>query len=378
MQLKHPKKCNRVYFLLQRFAAACVILFLFLPTASADRIKDLTSIAGIRSNQLIGFGLVVGLDGTGDKAVFTIQSLKTKLNQLGITLPPGVSQKSKNIAAVSLHATLPAFAKPGQFLDVTVSSIGEAKSLRGGSLLMSPLKGADGQVYAIAQGNVVVGGLGIAGQDGSSITINVPSVGRIPNGASVERVVNTSFTSGSSIILNLHRADFTTADRVVKTINKILGEGSAIALDGISIKVAAPRDSSLRVSFVSVLENMQVNPASEVAKIIVNSRTGTIVIGQNVRVTAAAVTHGSLTVTITANPVVSQPAPLANGETVVVPASEVKVEQENNRMFMFAPGTSLNEVVRAINQVGAAPGDLVAILEALKAAGALRATLLVI
>jgi len=375
MQDQEP---NRISLMLQSISVACVFSILLIPNVQADRIKDLTSIAGIRSNQLIGFGLVVGLDGTGDKAVFTIQSLKTMLNQLGITLPPGVSPKSKNIAAVSLHATLPAFAKPGQSLDVTVSSIGEAKSLRGGSLLMSPLKGVDGQVYAIAQGNVVVGGLGVSGQDGSSITINIPSVGRIPNGASVERVVKTSFTTGSSIILNLHRADFTTADRLVKTINKKLGQGSAFALDGVSIKVAAPRDPSQRVSFVSILENLQVEPAEDIAKIIINSRTGTIVIGQNVRVTAAAVTHGSLTVTISVNPVVSQPSPLANGETVVVPASELIVEEENNRMFMFGPGTSLNEVVRAINQVGAAPGDLVAILEALKAAGALRATLLII
>ena len=367
-----------LHYTLKKVVFIFILNMAIISGAHADRIKDMTSIAGIRSNQLIGFGLVVGLDGTGDKAVFTIQSLTTMLNQLGITLPPGVTPKSKNIAAVSLHATLPAFAKPGQKIDVTVSSIGESKSLRGGSLLMSPLKGADGKVYAIAQGNVVVGGLGVAGQDGSSITINVPSVGRIPDGASVERIVNTSFTSGGSIILNLHRSDFTTAHRVVEVINKALGEGVATALDGTSIKVIAPRDPSQRVSFVSVLENMQVSPAESVAKIIVNSRTGTIVIGKNVRVTPAAVTHGNLTVTITANPVVSQPAPLSSGETVVVPASEVVVESENNRMFLFEPGTSLNDVVRAINQVGAAPGDLVAILEALKAAGALRATLLVI
>jgi len=234
---------RRISLVIRQFCLASVMLLLILPSVHADRIKDLTSIAGIRSNQLIGFGLVVGLDGTGDKAVFTIQGLKTMLNQLGITLPPGVSPKSKNIAAVSLHATLPPFSKPGQFIDVTASSIGEAKSLRGGSLLMSPLKGADGQVYAIAQGNVVVGGLGVAGQDGSSITINIPSVGRIPNGASVERVVNTSFSSGGAIILNLHRADFTTADRVAKTINETLGAGSAIALDSISIKVEIGRAS---------------------------------------------------------------------------------------------------------------------------------------
>ena len=356
-----------------------LLLCIFASEAvSADRIKDLTSIAGIRSNQLVGYGLVVGLDGTGDKTVFTMQSLKSMLTQLGVTIPPGVNPKSKNVAAVSLHAELPAFAKPGQQIDVTVSSIGEAKSLRGGTLLLSPLKGADGNVYAIAQGNVIVGGFGVAGKDGSSITVNVPSVGRVPNGASVERVVNTAFSMGGSIILNLNRPDFTTANRVVELVNSSFGEGTAYAMDGTSIKVAAPRDLSQRVAFISSLENLQVDPAQAAAKVIVNSRTGTVVIGSNVRVSAAAVTHGSLTVTITSNPGVSQPAALSRGETVVVPATDIEVTEENNRMFKFDPGTSLDEIVRAINQVGAAPGDLVAILEALKEAGALRANLIVI
>jgi len=346
--------------------------------ASADRIKDLTSIAGIRSNQLVGYGLVVGLDGTGDKTVFTMQSLKSMLTQLGVTIPPGVNPKSKNVAAVSLHAELPPFAKPGQQIDVTVSSIGEAKSLRGGTLLMSPLKGADGKVYAIAQGNLIVGGIGVSGKDGSSITVNVPSVGRVPNGASVERVVNSSFSLGSSVILNLDRPDFTTANRVMEKINETFGKDTAYALDGTSIKVRAPLDLSQRVSFVSSLQNLEVNPALAEAKVIVNSRTGTVVIGSNVRVSPAAVTHGSLTVTIINSHTVSQPKLLSRGETVVVPTSDIAVKQEINHMFKFSPGTSLDEIVRAINQVGAAPGDLVAILEALKEAGALRANLVVI
>jgi flagellar P-ring protein precursor FlgI len=344
----------------------------------AERLKDLTTIAGIRNNQLVGYGLVVGLDGTGDKTIFTMQSLKSMLSRLGVTMPPGVNPKSKNVAAVSIHANLPPFFKPGQTIDVTVSSIGEAKSLRGGTLLMSPLKGADGKVYALAQGSVIVGGFGIAGNDGSSITVNVPSVGRVPNGATVERSVKTAFSMGGSIIVNLNKADFTTSNRVVNAINKSFGAGTALAMDGISIKVRAPRNTSDRVEFVSILENVTVQPAEAVAKVIINSRTGTIVIGKHVRVSPVAVTHGSLTVTITSKPQVSQPAPLSNGDTVVVPVSEIEVIEETNRMFKFAPGTNLDDIVRAINQVGASPGDLVAILEALKQAGALQARLIVI
>jgi len=368
---------NKFISLAAKIGITCIVS-VGTTMAHADRIKDLTTIAGIRSNQLVGYGLVVGLDGTGDKTVFTMQSLKSMLTQLGVTIPPGVNPKSKNVAAVSLHAELPAFAKPGQRIDVTVSSIGEAKSLRGGTLLMSPLKGADGKVYAIAQGNVIVGGFGISGKDGSSITVNVPSVGRVPNGASVERVVNSAFSLGTSVILNLNRSDFTTANRMMEKINDTFGKETAYALDGTSIKVRAPLDLSQRVSFVSSLQNLEVDPAQAEAKVIVNSRTGTVVIGNNVHVSPAAVTHGSLTVTITNSATVSQPSTLAKGETVVVPASDIAVKAENNRMFKFAPGTSLDEIVRAINQVGAAPGDLVAILEALKEAGALRANLVVI
>jgi len=348
----------------------------------ADRIKDLVSVAGVRSNQLIGYGLVVGLDGTGDQTTqtpFTIQSLKSMLSQLGVNLPANVNPQLKNVAAVIVHAELPPFAKPGQHIDVTVSSIGNAKSLRGGSLLMMPLKGIDGKTYAIAQGNLIVGGFGASSGDGSSITVNVPSVGRIPNGASVERAVKTAFLTSKHIVLNLHTTDFTTANRIATVINKSIGIESAIALDGTSIAVNAPMEQRQRVAFLSLLENLTVEPDDASAKVIINSRTGTVVIGSHVRVNQAAVSHGSLTVTITSDPVVSQPPPLSTGgTTAVVPSSDIEIAQDSNRMFLFRPGITLDEIVRAVNQVGAAPGDLVAILEALKEAGALRAELIVI
>jgi len=347
-------------------------------SAYAERIKDIASIEGVRSNQLVGYGLVVGLDKSGDKTKFTGQSLSSMLMRLGLTLPPGIDPKAKNIAAVAVHAELPAFAKPGQHIDVTVSSIGDAKSLRGGSLLMSPLKGADGQVYAIAQGNLVVGGLSASGQDGSSVTVNNPSVGRIANGATVERSVNTPFAEGNSLVFNLHTADFTTANRMAESINSVLGPNTAKPLDATSVRVNAPLDPGQKVTFASMIENMEVSPDDAPAKIIVNSRTGTVVINSKVRVQPAAVSHGSLTVTISENPQVSQPAPLSGGQTVVTPQSDVKVQEEKNHMFVFNPGVSLDEIVSAVNNVGAAPSDLVAILEALKSAGALRAELIVI
>lgn len=361
--------------------ALCLLLLVTSTIVNAERIKDIASIAGVRNNQLVGYGIVVGLDGTGDQTTqtpFTVQSLRNMLAQNGIALPPGANPQLKNIAAVSIHAELPAFAKVGQTIDVTVSSIGNAKSLRGGSLLMSPLKGADGKVYAVAQGNLVVSGFGAAA-DGSSVTVNVPSAGRIPNGATVERVVGTPFSSGNSIVLNLHRADFTTATQTATAINRVVGPATAQAIDGTSIRVSAPHDKAQRVAFVSLLENLQVTTGDVAAKVIVNSRTGTVVIGKNVRVKPAAISHGSLVVTISSNPIVSQPGPLAQaGETVVVPQSDITIEESDNKMFLFNPGVSLNEIVRAVNQVGAAPGDLVAILEALKQAGALSAELIVI
>lgn len=362
-------------------AGLVLAIALIAPVTQAARVKDIASIAGVRSNQLIGYGLVVGLNGSGDKvnsSPFTEQSLRSMLTQLGIVVPAGTTLNPKNVAAVTIHADLPAFAKPGQKIDVTVSSIGDAKSLRGGTLLMAPLKGADGKVYAIAQGNLVVGGLSASGADGSSITINIPSVGRIPNGASVERMVATPFSKNNFLVLNLHRGDFTTARRVVDSINMAIGPNAAKAIDATSIRVDSPMDPAQRVSFVSLLENLEVDPGKAPAKVVVNSRTGTVVISSEVRVSPAAVSHGNLTVTISEDQQVSQPNALASGDTTVVPSTQVDIKEGGSRMFLFNTGVTLNEVVRAVNQVGAAPSDLVAILEALKQAGSLKAELIVI
>ena len=350
-------------------------------TVHAERIKDITTIEGIRSNPLIGYGLVVGLDGSGDQTnqtPFTTESFLNMIKQFGISIPPGARMQLKNVAAVAVHAELPAFSKTGQQLDVTVSSIGNAKSLRGGTLLMTPLKGVDGNIYALAQGNLVVGGLGVEGQDGSKLTINIPSAGRIPNGATVEREVPTQFSSGQPIVFNLHRGDFTTAKRIVDSINNLLGPSVARAKDAMSVEVNAPKDPSQRVNFISLLENIEVIPGEAPARIVINSRTGTIVVGSNVRIAPVAVTHGSLTVTVDENVEVSQPESLAEGATVVLPDSNVTAEESINPMFKFSPGPTIDEVVRAVNEVGAAPGDLMAILEALKQAGALKAELIVI
>ncbi len=349
--------------------------------ATQERIKDLASVSGVRENQLIGYGLVVGLDGTGDQttqAPFTVQSLKNMLGQLGVTVPDSVNPQTKNLAAVMVTADLLPFAKPGQRMDITVSSLGNAKSLRGGTLLMTPLKGADGQVYAMAQGNLTVGGFGAGGADGSRITVNVPSVGRVPNGATVEREVPSGFAQGNYVVLNLNRPDFTTAYRMSEVVNAHLGGDVAKPLDGSSVQVRAPADPGQRVSFIAVLENLQVDAAEPPARVIINARSGTIVMGAGVKVRPAAISHGNLTVTISENPTVSQPQPFSNGQTAAVPQSDVAVKQDKNRMFLFAPGTALGDIVQAVNDVGAAPGDLVAILEALREAGALRAELIVI
>ncbi|NND90215.1 MAG: flagellar basal body P-ring protein FlgI [Granulosicoccus sp.] len=363
-----------------RVSTLCLLLLISF-ASHAERIKDLASIAGVRDNPLLGYGLVVGLDGTGDQTTqvsFTEQSLRSMLTQYGITVPPAVKIQPKNVAAVSIHAVLPPFSKPGQKIDITVSSLGNSKSLRGGTLLMSPLRGADGEVYAIAQGNLAVGGLGVSGADGSSLAINVPSVGRIPSGAMVERAVPNPFADSERVVFNLHEPDFTTARRLVDAINSALGTTEAKALDPVSVSVRAPQDTSRRVAFVGYLEEIIVEPGQGAGKIIVNSRTGTIVIGSHVTVGPAAVTHGSLTVTIREDVQVSQPNALAAGETVVTPRSDIEVSEEDTRMFELERGTTLSDIVQAINSVGAAPGDLVAILEALKQAGALRAQLIVI
>ena len=349
----------------------------------AVRIKDVADIEGVRSNQLVGYGLVVGLPGTGENSPFTEQSFNTMLSNFGITMPAGVKPKIKNVAAVAVHADLPAFSKPGQKIDITVSSMGSAQSLKGGTLVQTFLKGLDGEVYAIAQGSLVVSGLGAEGLDGSRITINTPTVGRIPNGAIVERAIPSPFSQGDHITFNLRKPDFTTAKRLSDTINKMFG-GSidakvATPFDAASIRVTAPRDIAKRISYLSVIENLEFEPADSAAKIIVNSRTGTIVIGKNVKLLPAAVTHGNLTVTIAENQEVSQPDAFGEGgETVVVDRSIVDVAVDDTRMFVFEPGITLNELVRAVNEVGAAPGDLMAILEALKEVGAIHGELIVI
>ncbi|MET0985594.1 MAG: flagellar basal body P-ring protein FlgI [Steroidobacteraceae bacterium] len=349
--------------------------------AHAERVKDIATVSGVRANQLVGYGLVVGLDGTGDQtsqAPFTIQSIRNMLTKFGVTIPANVNPQLKNVAAVTVHADLPPFSKPGQTIDVTVNSIGNASSLRGGSLLMTPMRGIDGEVYAIAQGSMVVSGFGVSGKDGSRIAVNVPSSGRVPNGASVEKTVPNNFTAEPYVVLNLNTPDFTTAARLTDSINKLLGPDTARAMDAVSIRVQAPIDSSQRIAYLSTLESVEVTPGEAPARVIINSRTGTVVIGAQVRVTPAAVAHGSLSVTITERVDVSQPNEFALGDTVATRRSTISVEQPEARMFVFNAGVSLDEIVRAVNQVGAAPGDLVAILEALQQAGALRAELIVI
>jgi flagellar P-ring protein precursor FlgI len=360
---------------------AVLVALVAATPAGAERIKDLATVAGVRGNQLVGYGLVVGLDGTGDQTSqtpFTIQTIKNMLAQLGVLVPDNVNPQLRNVAAVTVQATLPPFSKPGQTIDITVSSIGNAQSLRGGSLLMTPLRGADGEIYALAQGNLVVGGFGVEGDDGSRVSVNVPSTGRVPNGATVERMVPSTLGTADALVLNLNTPDFTTAARLAESINKELGGGVAETIDPISVRVRAPALESERVAYIAHIENLQIEPAEPAAKVIVNSRTGTVVIGANVRVTPAAVAHGSLVVKITETDLVSQPNAFADGRTVVVEQSDIDVDEGDARMFVFQPGTTLNEIVEAVNQVGAAPGDLVAILEALREAGALRAQLIVI
>ncbi|MCL1090755.1 flagellar basal body P-ring protein FlgI [Shewanella profunda] len=360
-----------------RLIVALAMLVLSLPS-QAERIKDIANVQGVRSNQLIGYGLVVGLPGTGEKTKYTEQTFTTMLKNFGINLPDNFRPKIKNVAVVAIHADMPAFIKPGQQLDVTVSSLGEAKSLRGGTLLQTFLKGVDGNVYAIAQGSLVVSGFSAEGLDGSKVIQNTPTVGRIPNGAIVERSVATPFSTGDYLTFNLRRADFSTAQRMADAINDLLGPDMARPLDATSVQVSAPRDVSQRVSFLATLENLDVIPAEESAKVIVNSRTGTIVVGQHVKLLPAAVTHGGLTVTIAEATQVSQPNALANGETVVTANTTIGVNESDRRMFMFSPGTTLDELVRAVNLVGAAPSDVLAILEALKVAGALHGELIII
>jgi flagellar P-ring protein precursor FlgI len=364
---------------------AAALIYLLLPGLShAERVKDIASVAGVRTNQVVGYGLVVGLNGTGDQttqAPFTTQSIANMLAKFGVTIPASVAAQMqlKNVAAVTVSADLPAFSKAGQTIDITVASIANATSLRGGALLLTPLRGADGETYAMAQGNVMVSGFGVAGKDGSRVSVNVPSGGRIPNGATVEREVPNTFGNQPFVILNLNTPDFSTASRMTDVLNRMLGPATAQAMDAVSVRVQAPTDPATRVAFIGALQEMEVDPSDAPAKVIVNSRTGTVVISSRVRVSPAAVAHGSLTVTIQERTDVSQPTPFSRGgTTVAVPRSTINVTQADARMFVFDAGVNLDEIVRAVNQVGAAPGDLVAILEALQQCGALRAQLVVI
>ena len=366
-------------------------LALVTTTVSADRIKDLTSVAGVRSNQLIGYGLVVGLNGTGDggDVPFTGQSLRSVLSRLGVNVDGVISDfdvsgvqatsiAADNVAAVMVTAELPPFAKPGQNIDVNVSTIGAAESLRGGTLIMTRLRGVDGEVYALAQGALTATGVEVNAA-GDEITIGVPTSGRIPNGASVERMVETPFNRSEHIVLNVRAGDFTTAKAIVDKVNSVFGDGTANAIDGVSVAVRAPEDPNGRVAFLSMIENLDVNPGDPSAKVVVNSRTGTVVISRNVRVTAAAVTHGPISVTVSATNEVSQANPFAdNGQTVAVQNANVAIDEPTNKMFLFQPGVDLREIVDAVNQTGATPSSLIAILEALKSSGSLRAELVVI
>lgn len=348
--------------------------------AQAERIKDIASIAGVRENQLVGYGLVVGLDGTGDQTTstpFTVQSLASMLGQLGVNMPAGLSLQLKNIAAVMVTASLPPFAKPGQAIDVTVSSMGNAKSLRGGTLLMTPLKGADGQAYAIAQGNLLVGGAG-ASAGGSSQQINHLLAGRIPAGATVERAVQSALGQSDSISLELKESDFTTASRVTDAVDRVFGRGSAQALDGRVVQVKAPQELNKRVAFLSQLENIQLNPGLASPKVILNARTGSVVMNQLVALDKCAVAHGNLAVTITAEPQVSQPGALSGGQTVVTQKADIQIKSDKGEMVVMPAAATLGDVVKALNAVGATPQDLLAILQAMKAAGALKAELEII
>jgi flagellar P-ring protein precursor FlgI len=357
---------------------ACLI-FLALPLpAHAERVRDLGAFQGVRSNQLTGYGVVVGLPGTGDDNLeYLTQAMRGVSGRMGNQLPPGVSPGLKNAAAVMITADLPAFAKPGQRIDVTVSTIGKAKSLRGGMLIMTPLYGADGQIYAMAQGNLAVGGLGISAKDGSQLTVNIPTVGRIAEGASVERAVATGFESGDVVRFNLFNADFLTAARLRDAINRRM-PGIASVEDGVTIALRLPQGADTRASLMAGIEMIDVTPGETPARVIINSRTGTVVINSAVRLSPAAISHGKLTVRIDEKPTISQPAPLSRGQTAVQQNSTITTEESGDHVALFKGGASLAKIVDALNLLGVSPSDLVAILEALKQAGALKAEMVVI
>ena len=375
-------------FNLSRFIFTLVLPFL-LQSAFADRVKDLAAVAAQRSNQLIGFGLVVGLQGTGDDASvpFTTQSMKAMLSQMGVRIDGPLSDFEQvastsrinisNSAAVMVTADLPGFSKPGQRIDVNVSAIGKASNLRGGSLVMTALRGVDGEIYAIAQGALTATGIDVA-QAGSKVAVGVPTSARIPSGALVERIVDTPFDKAENIVFNLRDNDYSTMNTIVSAINNKFGDGLAQALDGTSISVRAPRDMNQRIAFMSELENIEVQPSDPPARVVINSRTGTVVINRSVRVTAAAVSHGTISVAISATNETSQPNAFGGGQTQAVQNAQVNVNEPNKPMFLFKPGVDLRDVVDAVNQVGASPSALIAIMEALKSSGSLRADLIII
>ncbi len=361
-------------------ACMCATALLTTETGHAERLKDLASIQGVRQNQLIGYGLVVGLDGSGDQTTqtpFTVQSIASMLQQMGVTLPPGTTLQLKNVAAVVVTTSLPAFAQPGQTLDITVSSMGNAKSLRGGTLLMTPLKGADGQIYAIAQGNVLVSGAGAAAA-GSKAQVNHLSVGRISGGATVERAVASSLGQGDFVYLELNEMDFSTASRVVEAVNRRFGAETATAKDGRVIRVRAPLSSDERVAFLGSLESVNVTPALTNAKVILNARTGSVVMNQAVTLDSCAVSHGNLSIVVNTESTTSQPGPLSGGQTVTTQKAQIEIKQEPGQVLLVKGGASLADVVKALNAIGASPQDLLAILQAMKAAGSLRAELEII
>ena len=374
----------------KQFFCLFFLSLFWINSVFADRLKDLVSVGGVRTNQLIGYGLVVGLQGTGDGAdiSFTAQSLKSMLSKLGVSIDgplfdfdtagrPATQLEVDNVAAVLVTAELPAFAKPGQKIDINVSTIGVAESLRGGTLVVTPLRGVDGEVYAIAQGQITVTGVD-AQAAGNQVSIGTTTAGRVPDGAIVERMVETSFDKSEFLVLNVKDQDFTTTNEIINVINNSFGDGTASGIDGSSIRLRAPLDPTQRVSFMSLVENLDVTPGEPPARVVVNARTGTVVISTNVKVRAAAVTHGTITVTISATNEVSQPNPLSDGETQEIQNADIEVEEPENNMFLFQPGVDLREIVDAVNQVGATPSSLIAILEALKQSGSLQAELIVI
>lgn len=370
----------RRYLLIAMFLGLGLLTPAQAQVQRAERVSDLARFQGVRANSLVGYGLVVGLPGTGDdNLAYTIQSMRSAASALGVQLPDGVKPSLKNAAAVMITAELPPFAKPGQKIDVTISALGRAKSLRGGTLLLAPMRGVDGETYALAQGNLSVGGFGAEGADGSRVVVNTPTSGRIPGGALVEREVPTPFADSDELLLDLVSPSFANAEALASGINLRLGQLLAEPVDAVTVRVKAPGTAAQRVRLAAQIENMEITPSAPSARVIVNARTGTVVISGDVRILPAAVAHGNLTVAVSEDWQVSQPAPLTSGgTTAITPRSNVEIEQEQTRMAMFAPGARLADIVDSVNALGAAPGDLVAILEALKQSGALRAELVVI